>query len=185
MSPKVFPASPLPAGYLQPTESFYAYGGCAVINDFDVPGQAGYVGEVSHRYNNATTGPAAALARRRRTRRRRPRGSTSRASGTTSSATTTPTASSGLREPSEGDPRVVPEHRCRRRSGSIRWRSRTRLEDNYPNPFNPTTTIKYSIADRGQVTLKIYNAAGQLVRTLVNEEQAPAGGRLLARSGTD
>jgi hypothetical protein len=47
------------------------------------------------------------------------------------------------------------------------------LEDNYPNPFNPTTTIKYSIEDRGQVTLKIYNAAGQLVRTLVNEEQAP------------
>jgi hypothetical protein len=50
------------------------------------------------------------------------------------------------------------------------------LSDNYPNPFNPTTTIKYSIADRGQVSLKIYNAAGQLVRTLVNEEQAPQAG---------
>jgi flagellar hook assembly protein FlgD len=47
------------------------------------------------------------------------------------------------------------------------------LEDNYPNPFNPTTTIKYSIASSGHVSLKIYNAAGQLVRTLVNEEQAP------------
>jgi flagellar hook assembly protein FlgD len=47
------------------------------------------------------------------------------------------------------------------------------LEDNYPNPFNPTTTIKYNIAERGHVSLKIYNAAGQLIRTLVNEEQAP------------
>jgi hypothetical protein len=47
------------------------------------------------------------------------------------------------------------------------------LSDAYPNPFNPTTTIKYSIADAGRVSLKIYNAAGQLVRTLVDEEQAP------------
>jgi hypothetical protein len=47
------------------------------------------------------------------------------------------------------------------------------LSDNYPNPFNPTTTIKYSIAARGHVSLKIYNAAGQLVRTLVDEMQQP------------
>ena len=51
-----------------------------------------------------------------------------------------------------------------------------KLEGNYPNPFNPTTTIKYSIAERGQVSLKIYNAAGQLVRTLINEQQAPQQG---------
>jgi hypothetical protein len=48
-----------------------------------------------------------------------------------------------------------------------------RLENAYPNPFNPMTTIKYNIAEGGQVTLKIYNAAGQLVRTVVDEEQAP------------
>ncbi len=48
-----------------------------------------------------------------------------------------------------------------------------RLDDNYPNPFNPTTTIRYSIASAGHVSLKIYNAAGQLVRTLVDEDQAP------------
>jgi len=48
-----------------------------------------------------------------------------------------------------------------------------RLENAYPNPFNPTTTIRYSIASAGRVSLKIYNAAGQLVRTLVDEEQAP------------
>jgi len=48
-----------------------------------------------------------------------------------------------------------------------------RLENNYPNPFNPTTTIEYGIRERGHVTLKIYNAAGQLVTTLVDEEQSP------------
>jgi flagellar hook assembly protein FlgD len=48
-----------------------------------------------------------------------------------------------------------------------------KLENAYPNPFNPTTTIKYSIASAGRVTLKIYNAAGQLVRTLVDDDQAP------------
>ncbi|MCI0479178.1 hypothetical protein L0Y59_01400, partial [Candidatus Uhrbacteria bacterium] len=38
VSPRVYPPSVVPpVGYLQPTESFYAYGGCAVINDFDVP----------------------------------------------------------------------------------------------------------------------------------------------------
>jgi hypothetical protein len=48
-----------------------------------------------------------------------------------------------------------------------------RLDNAYPNPFNPTTTIKYAIRDRGHVSLKIYNAAGQLIRTLVNDMQSP------------
>ncbi len=48
-----------------------------------------------------------------------------------------------------------------------------RLDNAYPNPFNPATTIKYSIKDRGHVSLRIYNAAGQLIRTLVDEMQSP------------
>ncbi len=40
---------------------------------------------------------------------------------------------------------------------------------NYPNPFNPSTTISYSVPDNGDVTITIYNAKGQLVNTLVNE----------------
>lgn len=43
------------------------------------------------------------------------------------------------------------------------------LAQNYPNPFNPTTIIKYSIAEAGQVELKIYNMLGQEIKTLVNE----------------
>ena len=47
------------------------------------------------------------------------------------------------------------------------------LSNNYPNPFNPVTTIKYGIKERAHVSLKVYNAAGQLVRTLIDEVQAP------------
>jgi hypothetical protein len=47
------------------------------------------------------------------------------------------------------------------------------LGNNYPNPFNPTTTIEYTIKARAHVSLKIYNAAGQLVRTRVDEVQSP------------
>jgi hypothetical protein len=47
------------------------------------------------------------------------------------------------------------------------------LAQNFPNPFNPSTTIRYSIRERGHVTLKIYNVAGQLVTTLVNDQMNP------------
>ncbi len=43
------------------------------------------------------------------------------------------------------------------------------LHQCYPNPFNPLTTISFSLQERAHVTLKIYNAAGQLVRTLLDE----------------
>jgi len=42
------------------------------------------------------------------------------------------------------------------------------LSQNYPNPFNPSTTISFGLPQAENVTLNIYNAAGQLIRTLTN-----------------
>ncbi|NNE07390.1 MAG: T9SS type A sorting domain-containing protein [Gemmatimonadetes bacterium] len=45
------------------------------------------------------------------------------------------------------------------------------LEQNTPNPFNPTTKIRYSLSHPTQVSLDVYNVSGRLVRNLVNEFQ--------------
>jgi hypothetical protein len=42
-----------------------------------------------------------------------------------------------------------------------------------PNPFNPTATVEYSLAEGGRVALRVYDLAGRLVRTLVDAEQGP------------
>jgi len=49
-----------------------------------------------------------------------------------------------------------------------------KLYDNYPNPFNPTTVIRYSIVNMNIVKISVYNAIGQKISTLVNKRQ-PAG----------
>ena len=45
------------------------------------------------------------------------------------------------------------------------------LANNFPNPFNPATTIKYALPQAADVHLTVYNVVGQVVRTLVAEHQ--------------
>ncbi len=47
------------------------------------------------------------------------------------------------------------------------------LLGNYPNPFNPETTISYSVKNFGKVSIEIFNILGQKTKTLINENKAP------------
>jgi hypothetical protein len=58
------------------------------------------------------------------------------------------------------------------------------LVRNYPNPFNPSTSIEYSVPTRAHVTIEIYNVLGQRVTTLVDETKS-AGNYKAEWNGTD
>lgn len=60
----------------------------------------------------------------------------------------------------------------------------TRIYRPYPNPFNPSTTIEYSLAEPGDVSLAIYDVKGALVRQLISESKT-AGRHEAKWSGLD
>jgi len=59
------------------------------------------------------------------------------------------------------------------------------LSQNFPNPFNPETTISFDLATQSQVTLTIYDLAGQEVRRLVQGQTMTAGTYRQAWDGRD
>ena len=60
----------------------------------------------------------------------------------------------------------------------------TALMPAFPNPFNPTTTIPFQLTSQEHVTLRIYDARGQLVLTL-RDEDTPAGSHSVTWNGRD
>lgn len=58
------------------------------------------------------------------------------------------------------------------------------LFQNYPNPFNAGTSISYQLSEGSFVRLRVYDPSGQLVRTLVEEEQR-AGNHIARWDGRD
>ena len=59
------------------------------------------------------------------------------------------------------------------------------LLQNFPNPFNPETTIGYELAESADVTLQIYNVVGQVVRTLMAAEPQSVGRYQVRWDGMD
>lgn len=47
----------------------------------------------------------------------------------------------------------------------------TKLHPNYPNPFNPETWIPYQLAEDAEITIRIYNTSGEIIRTLFSGHQ--------------
>ena len=59
------------------------------------------------------------------------------------------------------------------------------LSNNYPNPFNPSTTIQFAVPHAAEVTLDIYNVLGEQIRTLVDHEQRSTGRYSVVWDGKD
>ncbi len=58
------------------------------------------------------------------------------------------------------------------------------LSQNFPNPFNPTTNIKYEVPQKGFITIKVFNVLGKEITRLVNEEK-PVGSYEIIFDGND
>lgn len=61
---------------------------------------------------------------------------------------------------------------------------RTELKQNFPNPFNPSTSIRFNLAENSKVSLEVYDVLGKLVKTLVNEYK-PMGSYIVYWNGED
>ena len=60
-----------------------------------------------------------------------------------------------------------------------------KLEQNFPNPFNPTTKIQFYLPINKRISLTVYNALGQKVKTLINNELLTKGNHFSEWNGTN
>jgi hypothetical protein len=58
------------------------------------------------------------------------------------------------------------------------------LEQNHPNPFNPETTIRFTLSEKGLTTIRVYDVAGRWVQTICSKEM-PSGKHSVVWDGTN
>ena len=159
------------ACFLVPSpHQFFVYGGCPAIRDFDVL-QASGLSFTEFPYPNGSGDAVISQV-------------TPNQNGSTARTMLSGFSFNSIRD--VGQPVVVPA-RVRYIQQIFSWMqnsygpptglptsgSRDFLAHAAPNPFNPQTTIRYGVRERGHITLRIYNVAGQLVRTLVDDIKSP------------
>ncbi len=150
-------------------DKFYAYGGCFVINQFDVLGKAAngkYA--LSYPMYGGTNGYAAIAS------------TSLNPSGYNVNTMWFGFSFQYVRD----DVLATPADRYELAKNVFAWMqfpvniccntdaeipTAFRLAQNFPNPFNPKTTIKFDMKAKGLVTIRIYDVAGRLVRTLADE----------------
>ncbi len=77
-------------------------------------------------------------------------------------------------------PRGVDVYSCQATpNGDLEITPVTLNATNYPNPFNPETTISYDISKQGNVSVDIYNLKGQKVKSLLNETQEAGAHKII------
>jgi hypothetical protein len=149
-------------------DQFYVFGGCPVVNEFDVLKKTGTTSKVALHYPvfNSISFPAAIANDR-----------------LNSGGNTVRTMWFGFSyQYISDDVKASPEDCFEIARDVFAWMQNPvkpnvsegevprayKLAQNVPNPFNPSTSITFAMKDKGVVTLKIYNVAGQLVRTLMS-----------------
>jgi hypothetical protein len=160
-------------------DSLVAFGGCPSVTDFDVLQPQG----PAHTEMTYESGPGTAVLSQR----------TDNPNGVSARVVLSGFAFHEIQDVHDGG---VPESPTSHLRDILNWligtgstgvddapRFANTLAQNVPNPFNPSTTIEFTLRERAPVTLRIYNVRGQLVKTLVNGTRVPGIAHRIAWDG--